>query len=483
MHLSRKPLLAACFGLLAAAAAWSAKEGELRPWPDGPIRYIIRSDEAKAFKGLPDDVARLGFIEQFWARRDPTPGTLANEYRQTFWDRVRTANEQFRTTTTPGWKTDRGKIFILYGPPNDVRDDQDFAVSSEPDAKRGLIRWTYTGEGEGRASAGPATVVPFVRDHDGEYRLSSDPKLSSVFFDPGDMANDHPDPWMRWYEDVMRPYGSELSAMMDLGKLQEVPNQETMLLEAVSTRESFATRLLPVSLQRYRHPPDGAPLVVLTASVPGPEAVPPVLARFTPRDPSRAQVVLGEGSFRADGEGETRVVQARTTLAPGTWDLLVIAAGADSASTGIVRTTVVAPGPDTALSLSDPALLQDLSPLPYRSLISHDEPFVLGPYRAVPRPAASLRRGEPVRVLYEIYGGSGPFHVTHRVEGQEKDGTWKLLGSAQEQTSSDRVQAWEVPTSARWPIAAYRVHVEVQDAAGATAVTDAPFTVRLAAGP
>jgi len=481
MHLSRRPPLAALCGLLAAAAAWSAPSGELRPWPDGPIRYIIRSSEGKAFKGLPDDVARLAFIEQFWARRDPTPGTLANEYRQTFWERVRTANQQFRTTTTPGWKTDRGKVFILFGPPNDVRDDLDVAVSTDPDAKRGLIRWFYNGEGEHRASAGPVTVVPFVRDHDGEYRLSTDPKLSSIFYDPGDMNNESKDPWMRWYEDVMKPYGSELSAMMDLGRLQEIPSQETLLLDAVSTSESFATHALPVSLQRYRHPGDGSPLVVLTVAVPGAQAVPPVLARFVPRDPSRAPVVLGEGSFRAEGTGEARVVQARTTLPPGTWDLLVIAAGLDAASTGVARTSLVAPASASALTLSDPALLQDLSPLPYRSLISHDEPFVLGPYRAVPRVEPALRRGEPVRLLYEIYGGTGPFRVVHRLEGQEKDGTWKVLGSPQEQSSADRVQAWEVGTSPRWPVAAYRVHVEVQDGAGATATTDAPFTLRDAA--
>jgi GWxTD domain-containing protein len=480
MHLTRNSRLAAALGLLAAtAAAWAARSGELRPWPDGPIRYIIGNAEAKAFKALPDDFARLAFIERFWVRRDPTPGTLANEYRQTFWERVRTANLQFKTTTTPGWKTDRGKIFILFGPPNDVRDDLDFSVSADPDAKRGLIRWFYSGEGEHRASAGPATVVPFVRDHDGEYRLSSDPKLSSIFFDPGDMNNDRPqEPWERWYADVMKPYGSELSALMDLGRLQEIPSQETLLLEAVSTSESFATHRLPVTLQRYRHPSDGSPLVVLTAAVPGMEAVPPVLARFTSRDAARAPVILGEGSFRAEGTGMGRVVQARTALAPGTWDLLVIAAGVDSASTGVARQTVVASPPAPALSLSDPVLLQDLAPLPYRSLISHDEPFVLGPYRAVPRTAPVLGRGEPLRLLYEIYGGSGPFHVVHRLEGKEKDGSWKLLGSPQEQTSADRVQAWEVPTSPRWPVAEYRVHVDVQDARGASAVTDAFFSLR-----
>jgi hypothetical protein len=86
-----------------------------------------------------------------------------------------------------------------------------------------------------------------------------------------------------------------------------------------------------------------------------------------------------------------------------------------------------------------------------------------------------------VRLLYEIYGGSSPFRVVHRLEGKDKDGTWKPLGSAQEQTSSDRVQAWEVPTSPRWPAAEYRVRVEVEDAQGARVAMEAPFSLRAAA--
>lgn len=479
MKILKERGLAVAWALLATALVWSAPAGELKPWADGPIRYIIRTDEAKAFKGLTDDIARLAFIERFWARRDPSPGTLANEYRQTFWERVRTANERFRATTIPGWKTDRGKIFILFGPPNDVRDDQDVAVSEGPGAKRGLIRWFYSGEAEGRINAGPVTVVPFVRDPDGEYHLSTDPKLSSIFYDPRDLNNDRPKTAAeRWYETMMRPYGSELSAMMDLGRLQEIPSQETMLLEAVSTTESYLTHALPVAVQRYRHPGDGAPMVVITVSVPGADAAPPVLARFTARDAARPSVILGEGSFRSEGSGEGRVVQARTTLAAGTWDLLVIAAGIDSASTGVARMTIVTRAAESTLALSDPALLLDLAPLPYRSLVSHDEPFVLGPYRAVPRASTALIRGEPLRMLYEIYGGAGPFRVVHRLEGRDRDGTWKPLGAPQEQSSSDRVQAWEVPTSPRWPVAEYRVRVEVEDASGAATGAEAPFTLR-----
>jgi hypothetical protein len=124
----------------------------------------------------------------------------------------------------------------------------------------------------------------------------------------------------------------------------------------VSTTESYLTHALPVAVQRYRHPGDGAPLVVITVGIPGVDAAPPVLARFMARDAARPSVVLGEGSFRTQGSGEGRVVQARTTLAAGTWDLLVIAAGIDSASTGVARMTLVTRAAESTLSLSVPLL-------------------------------------------------------------------------------------------------------------------------------
>ena len=99
---------------------FAAGDSELRKWHEGPIRYIAVKEEVQEYKRLEGDSARALFIERFWRRRDPTPDTLTNEYRQLFWERVQQANASFLDSTKPGWMTDRGKIWILYGRPDTI---------------------------------------------------------------------------------------------------------------------------------------------------------------------------------------------------------------------------------------------------------------------------------------------------------------------------------------------------------------------------
>ena len=69
----------------------------------------------KAFKRLKTDEEREQFIEQFWLRRDPTPDTDENEFKEEHYRRIAYANEHY-ASGIPGWKTDRGRIYIMYGP-------------------------------------------------------------------------------------------------------------------------------------------------------------------------------------------------------------------------------------------------------------------------------------------------------------------------------------------------------------------------------
>jgi GWxTD domain-containing protein len=73
----------------------AARKESLRQWLDGPVHYLISAEEIKEFKYQKTDGDRVAFIERFWRRRDPTPATLVNEYRQLFWNRVKEANEKF----------------------------------------------------------------------------------------------------------------------------------------------------------------------------------------------------------------------------------------------------------------------------------------------------------------------------------------------------------------------------------------------------
>src|SRR5438093_12048987 len=94
-------------------------------WREGPVRYLLTKDEDDAFRRLKTDEERAAFIRTFWASRDPDTSTPENEYRDMFYARVAQANRVFTDSTKPGWKTDRGKIFILLGPPDEVEQRQD----------------------------------------------------------------------------------------------------------------------------------------------------------------------------------------------------------------------------------------------------------------------------------------------------------------------------------------------------------------------
>src|SRR5215813_6362942 len=83
-------------------------------WKDEDVRWIITDEERKIFDSLKTDDEREQFIEGFWYRRDPDPDTDVNEYREEYYQRIAYANEHF-TSGIPGWKTDRGRIYIKFG--------------------------------------------------------------------------------------------------------------------------------------------------------------------------------------------------------------------------------------------------------------------------------------------------------------------------------------------------------------------------------
>src|SRR6266566_3774865 len=88
----------------------------------GPLVYLMTSDEMGIYSTLTVQGKR-DFLRRFWVKRDPTPGTAVNEFQVDFYSRIKEANRRFReggAAEIPGWRTDRGRIFIKYGPPQEV---------------------------------------------------------------------------------------------------------------------------------------------------------------------------------------------------------------------------------------------------------------------------------------------------------------------------------------------------------------------------
>jgi GWxTD domain-containing protein len=90
-----------------------------KKWLDEDVVYIISDEERKAFKQLSNDEERDQFIEAFWQRRDPTPDTEENEFKEEHYRRIEYANEHF-AAGIPGWKSDRGQIYIKFGPADEI---------------------------------------------------------------------------------------------------------------------------------------------------------------------------------------------------------------------------------------------------------------------------------------------------------------------------------------------------------------------------
>jgi GWxTD domain-containing protein len=94
-------------------------KGAYKTWLNQDVAYIISDEERKAFKNLSNDEERDAFIEQFWLRRNPNPDSPENEFREEHYRRIAYANEHF-AAGKPGWKTDRGHIYISFGKPDSI---------------------------------------------------------------------------------------------------------------------------------------------------------------------------------------------------------------------------------------------------------------------------------------------------------------------------------------------------------------------------
>jgi len=113
-----------------------------KKWLDEDVRWIITDEEKEAFKKLSNDEERDQFIEQFWARRNPTPDSVENPYKEEHYRRIAYANEHF-AAGIPGWRTDRGRIYIMYGAPDEIEAHPTGGTYDRPQDEGGGTTSTY----------------------------------------------------------------------------------------------------------------------------------------------------------------------------------------------------------------------------------------------------------------------------------------------------------------------------------------------------
>jgi GWxTD domain-containing protein len=149
-----------------------------KKWLDEDVAYIITPEEKEAFLRLGTDEEREQFIEQFWLRRDPTPDTPDNENREEHYRRIAYANERF-SSGKPGWRTDRGRIYIAWGPPDEIESHpsggayyREWSEGGGSTSTYPFERWRY----RYLEGVGEQIILEFVDpSFSGEYRLTIDP--------------------------------------------------------------------------------------------------------------------------------------------------------------------------------------------------------------------------------------------------------------------------------------------------------------------
>jgi GWxTD domain-containing protein len=153
-------------------------ETPYKKWLSEEVPYIITDQERTAFKKLTTDDEREQFIESFWDRRNPNPSSPENEFKEEYYRRIAYANEHY-ASGIPGWKSDRGRIYIMYGPPDENESHPSGGSYERPQSEGGgetstfpFEQWRY----RYIDGIGTNVILEFVdTTMTGEYRLTMDP--------------------------------------------------------------------------------------------------------------------------------------------------------------------------------------------------------------------------------------------------------------------------------------------------------------------
>jgi GWxTD domain-containing protein len=147
-------------------------------WLSEDVTYIITDAERNAFRQLTTDDERAQFVEQFWLRRDPTPSTPENELKDEHYRRIGFANGRFTSQSgVPGWRTDRGRIYIEFGPPDEIDSHPATNDGQTPAHETWRYRWI---EGIGNN-----VLMDFVDTKgNGEFSMTRDPAATTGVLAP-----------------------------------------------------------------------------------------------------------------------------------------------------------------------------------------------------------------------------------------------------------------------------------------------------------
>ncbi len=467
----------------------SESSADLAHWDEGPVRYLLSRTETREFRSLRDGLARAVFIRKFWEVRDSDPGTQVNETRLAFWQRVAQADAQFRDQTGPGWKTDRGRIYVLLGPPVDIQKDMDFRYNGPDGETRGILRWHYNGETPTGRQPEPF-VVAFYQDLTSDWRLTTDPKLTSTTFDPLAARNLEGAPGLAGHlADRLSDSQSELAAALDLARLTAPAGDDLSLVDSVASDAVYGT--FPMQVRWDFFPGDGAGRTMAVLSVFASKkdlpaaggAPPPGLFLLGRIEPASGDIrLLSESDFVRAGDGapdDVWIWQARLLIPAGNASVYAALFDPKSSRAGRMRGPITVPAFDRTLPrISSLLPAYSLSPVTHDSDKGYVVPFVMGSLRVLPRAEPVFHKTDQFAVYFQIDSSHAapPDAITlrfFRVEGT----TERPAGAPQRREHPEPVQGWSFPLTV-WPAGQYRLVVTLEAEGAPPAESRLDFEIR-----
>ncbi len=440
-------LILAILALASAATAKERREGrELEKyfdrWLNEDVVYIITQEEREVFNKLTTPEEKEKFIEQFWLRRDPSPGTIQNEFKEEHYRRIAYANERYQHGGVPGWKTDRGRIYITYGPPTEIEAHPSGGPYNRPMHEGGggtvtfpfeVWRYRYI-EGLG----GDIEIEFVDPSWSGEYRIAMSPdekdallftpRLGPTFleriglrrkedrprFTPGNTNNaafqamsglrakDRPFARMEQFFNLQRPPEIKFKDLRAAVETQITYNQLPFRVRQDLIRLSPDRAVVPITLEVNNSDITFKQnLNVATGQVNAYGSVRSltghIVAEF--EDVLNADVPAGQLEW---SKRQKSIYQKLVILEPGLYKLDLILKDVNSGRVGNAQMRISVPrAADDKLYSSTLILAGSISP--FQSLSDQPQQFVLGDLKVVPKVEPVFRPDESLGVYLQLY--------------------------------------------------------------------------------
>ncbi|MGH9824953.1 MAG: GWxTD domain-containing protein, partial [Blastocatellia bacterium] len=414
-----------------------------KKWIEEDVAYIITDEERRAFKALKTDAERDQFIEAFWLRRDPDPDTPENEYKDEYYRRIQYANEHY-ASGIPGWKTDRGRIYIMFGKPDEIESHPAGGPYDRPSYEGGGTTETYPFEDWWYRyidGVGSDISIEFVDPTgSGEYRIAQNPEeKDALLYVPGagqtlaeqlglatqadrvQMANGFGMPGGNLNMFGGRAQDQEFEVLQKLHDLQKPPPVKFADLQVKASLPEIATDVLPFSVRTdFMRISSESVVTAFTLQLDNADlsfkneggisaGTVNIYAKVTSLSGKTAgqfEDVISTDRFAdstlAAGQKERSIYQKNLPFPPGRYKIDVVARDVNSGKTGVIHHSFVVPHySDNTLSTSSLVLAASIQSLSNKSI--HSGQFVIGDYKVEPYVSGVYKPGQNLALYLQVY--------------------------------------------------------------------------------